>query len=111
MECSGEHRGFGVNISYIRSTTLDSLNKSQLDILKISGNKRLNEFLRFYSINKNLPKKELFNSKILHYYRKMVKILTFRLKLNPRMNTIMVMFRKEERCLRLIASSLIVRKI
>jgi hypothetical protein len=73
MECSGEHRGFGVNISYIRSITLDSLNKSQLDLLKIAGNKRLNDFLRFYSINKNVPRKQLYNSKIMHYYRKMIK--------------------------------------
>jgi ADP-ribosylation factor GTPase-activating protein 1 len=72
MECSGEHRGFGVNISYIRSITLDSLNKNQLDLLKIAGNKRLNDFLRFYSINKNIPKKQLYNSKIMQCYRKMV---------------------------------------
>jgi ADP-ribosylation factor GTPase-activating protein 1 len=74
MDCSGEHRGFGVNISYVRSITLDSLNKNQVDVLKISGNKRLNDFLRFYGINKNISKKQLFNSKILHYYRKMVSI-------------------------------------
>ena len=72
MECSGEHRGFGVNVSYVRSITLDSLNNNQINLLKVGGNKRLRNFLQFYNMPLHLTKKQVYSSKILNYYRRLV---------------------------------------
>ena len=45
MDCSGEHRGFGVNVSFIKSVTLDSWTEVQVNIMKVGGNQRLRDFL------------------------------------------------------------------
>ena len=37
------------------------------------GNKKLKDFLKYCAIPRSLPKKQLYNSKILNYYRKYVK--------------------------------------
>ena len=66
MDCSGEHRGFGVNVSYVRSITLDSLNNNQINLLKVGGNKRLKNFLQFYNMPLHLTKKQVYSSKILN---------------------------------------------
>jgi hypothetical protein len=72
MDCSGEHRGFGVDVSYVRSITLDSLNNTQINLLKVGGNKRLKNFLIFYSMPLHLNKYQVYSSKIVNYYRRMV---------------------------------------
>jgi hypothetical protein len=48
-------------------------NESQVSILSCGGNKKLREFLKFHSIPRSLPKKQLYSSRILTYYRKMLK--------------------------------------
>jgi ADP-ribosylation factor GTPase-activating protein 1 len=72
MECSGIHRGYGVNISYVRSVTLNTLTNTQLKTLEIGGNKRLKEFLKQHRAPSYLSKKQIYSSKILNYYRKLV---------------------------------------
>ena len=71
--CSGEHRGLGVGVSYIRSITLDQWNENQVKLLQQGGNKRLTDFLKYCGIPRTLPKKQLYNSKILNFYRKLLK--------------------------------------
>jgi hypothetical protein len=73
MECSGTHRSYGVNISYVRSATLNTLTNQQLKILEIGGNKRLREFLKANKTPNYLSKKQLYNTKLMYYYRKLVK--------------------------------------
>ena len=74
IKCSGIHRGYGVDISYIRSITLDTWNENQINIMKIGGNKNLRIFLEKYEIDKNkIDKNILYNSKIMDYYRKYLK--------------------------------------
>jgi hypothetical protein len=74
IECSGNHRGYGVNISFIRSMTLDSWNDNQINLMKIGGNKNLRELLEVYNIDKNkIDKNILYNSKIMDFYRKYLK--------------------------------------
>ena len=74
IKCSGIHRGYGVDISYIRSITLDTWNENQINIMKIGGNKNLRIFLEKYEIDKNkIDKNILYNSKIMDFYRKYLK--------------------------------------
>ena len=37
INCSGNHRGYGVNISYVRSLTLDKWNENQIGLMKVGG--------------------------------------------------------------------------
>ena len=74
INCSGLHRGYGVNISYIRSITLDTWNENQINLMKFGGNKNLRELLELYNIDKNkVDKNILYNSKIMDFYRKYLK--------------------------------------
>ena len=72
-ECSEEHKNFESGTNLIKSITLEQWNKSQLNIMKISGNKRLKLFLEKYNVPKNLEKKQLYNSKLMVFYRKQLK--------------------------------------
>ena len=74
INCSGNHRGYGDNIRFIRSITLDSWNDNQIKLMKIGGNKNLRELLEVYNIDKNkIDKNILYNSKIMDFYRKYLK--------------------------------------
>ena len=48
INCAGYHRGFGVQLSKMRSLELDSLSESDYYILQISGNKRFMDFMDKY---------------------------------------------------------------
>jgi hypothetical protein len=80
MECSGTHRSYGVNLSYVRSATLNTLTNQQLKTLEIGGNKRLREFLKLHKTPSYLGKKQLFNTNLMHYYRRLVIYILIQLK-------------------------------
>lgn len=44
IHCSGAHRGLGVHISQVRSTTMDTWSDEQLDAVDRSGNARVNAY-------------------------------------------------------------------
>ena len=46
MKCAGIHRGYGVHISFVRSLTLDDLKPHELQLMKIGGNVRANEYFK-----------------------------------------------------------------
>eukprot|EP00160_Parvularia_atlantis_P017172 Unigene5794_Nuclearia_a/m.17702 Unigene5794_Nuclearia_a/g.17702 ORF Unigene5794_Nuclearia_a/g.17702 Unigene5794_Nuclearia_a/m.17702 type:complete len:509 (+) Unigene5794_Nuclearia_a:112-1638(+) len=46
LECSGQHRGLGVHLSFVRSVQMDSWKDEQLQKMELGGNKRAHEFLR-----------------------------------------------------------------
>lgn len=74
IDCSGNHRGYGVNISYIRSITLDNLNDNQISTMRCGGNKSLRELLEVYSINHlKVDKTILYNSRLMDFYRKYLR--------------------------------------
>ena len=74
INCSGIHRGYGVDISYIKSITLDTWNENQINLMKIGGNKNLRILLEKYDIDKNkVDKNLLYHSKIMDFYRKYLK--------------------------------------
>lgn len=45
LECSGKHRGLGVHLSFVRSVTMDKWKESELEKMKVGGNKRMKTFL------------------------------------------------------------------
>ena len=72
--CSGIHRGFGVDKSYIRSISWDNWTENQLEFMKKGGNKNLKEFLLDYPYDKNqINTEKFYSSKILVYYRQLLK--------------------------------------
>ena len=72
--CSGIHRGYGVDKSYIRSILWDNWTDNQLEFMKKGGNKNLKEFLLDYPYNmKQITPEKFYNSKIITYYRKLLK--------------------------------------
>ena len=73
LDCSGEHRGYGIGVSFIRSVTMDQWTQEQVNIMKAGGNQRLREFLTTYGMPENMEKKLIYCSKLMHYYRKQLK--------------------------------------
>ncbi|WBW75510.1 GTPase activating protein [Schizosaccharomyces osmophilus] len=45
LECSGQHRGLGVEKSFVRSVTMDNWNERQVQMIEKGGNERARAFL------------------------------------------------------------------
>ena len=73
LDCSGEHRGFGIGVSFIRSVTMDQWTQEQVNIMKVGGNQRLRDFLTTYNMPEDIDKKKIYCSKLMNYYRKQLK--------------------------------------
>ena len=72
--CSGIHRGLGVEKSYIRSILWDNWNEYQIEFMLKGGNKQLKDLLKEYSFNtKLINSKKFYQTKIMDYYRKYLK--------------------------------------
>jgi ADP-ribosylation factor GTPase-activating protein 1 len=74
LTCSGNHRSLGVNISCIKSATLDKWNENQTKNVLLGGNTRLADLLERYQIGAETDFKTLYTSKLLDYYRQLVRI-------------------------------------
>ena len=42
LSCAGKHRSLGINISNVKSLSLDEITENQMKLLKLGGNERLN---------------------------------------------------------------------
>ena len=73
LDCSGEHRGYGIGVSFIRSVTMDQWTQEQVNIMKVGGNQRLRDFLTTYNMPEDIDKKKIYCSKIMNFYRKQLK--------------------------------------
>lgn len=51
MNCSGMHRGFGVELSFVRSITIDEWDPRRLSFMEKGGNARLKKFLTHYNVD------------------------------------------------------------
>ena len=72
LNCASNHRSYGVNISYVRSITIDTWNETHLRHMVLGGNARLASLLESCDIGRSVSKDKLYNSVILDYYRKLV---------------------------------------
>ena len=69
-KCAGEHRGYGTIISNLKFMMLDKLNEFQIEIMKRGGNKKLDDLLEEYKIDKNKTDKLiLYSYRLLEYHR------------------------------------------
>ena len=69
-KCAGEHRGYGTIISNLKFIMLDKLNEFQIEIMKRGGNKKLDDLLEEYKIDKKKTDKLIIYSyRLLEYHR------------------------------------------
>mmetsp|Transcript_46973 Transcript_46973/g.77983 ORF Transcript_46973/g.77983 Transcript_46973/m.77983 type:complete len:190 (-) Transcript_46973:49-618(-) len=70
ITCAGKHRGFGVHISFVRSTTMDSWTQKQLKMMRFGGNARLKQFWKDQKFPAKLTAKQKLNNNAMDLYRK-----------------------------------------
>ena len=73
LECSGQHRGLGVHISFVRSVGMDSWKSEELNKMKAGGNSKLNDFLGQYGVAKETDIKTKYNTRAAEVYRDKIK--------------------------------------
>jgi len=77
VDCAGKHRGLGVHISFVRSTTMDQWSKQQLKRMQMGGTKQLQEFFRGYADIRDAPTTKAalttrYSSRAAGYYRRLL---------------------------------------
>lgn len=72
LECAGIHRGFGVQVSIIRSLTMDNWDENQINFLSKGGNKRFKDLMTEYKIPDNAGPDFKYLIAATNYYRKLV---------------------------------------
>ena len=78
LECSGQHRGLGVHISFVKSITMDAWyaahrTPTQLRMMVCGGNKRLKEFFRSYQFPVTTSLQTRYSTRAAQFYRTMLK--------------------------------------
>ncbi len=73
LKCAGVHRGFGVQISFVRSLTMDSWDAKQIKTMSHGGNLRLKNLLKEFSVPENADPEFRYFIYLLDYYRKLLK--------------------------------------
>jgi hypothetical protein len=76
LQCAGIHRGLGVQISFVRSLTLDTWNKSQLSLMSEGGNRKFLEFMDNYGLGHHSIKDKYITT-AASYYRKHLKATAY----------------------------------
>jgi ADP-ribosylation factor GTPase-activating protein 1 len=71
FNCSGVHRALGMQISFIKSMTMDSWTDQQLNMMKEGGNAKFKAFMETYNLNQESPAMK-YKTKAAEYYRKSV---------------------------------------
>jgi len=71
INCASVHRGFGVQVSFVRSVELDEWNEKQVTCMRLGGNKRLREYLAANNAIQ-LDLKEKYNSPCAEEYRRLL---------------------------------------
>lgn len=77
VDCAGRHRGLGVHLSFVRSTTMDHWSPDQLRRMQIGGTDRLQSFFAVYPGLRELPTTRAalhsrYNSRAAAHYRRLL---------------------------------------
>ncbi|XP_057334835.1 ADP-ribosylation factor GTPase-activating protein 1 isoform X1 [Microplitis mediator] len=76
LECSGKHRGLGVHLSFVRSISMDKWKDTELEKMKVGGNKKAREFFESQSDwEDSMPINKKYNTKAAALYRDKVATL------------------------------------
>lgn len=75
LSCSGAHRGLGVHLSFVRSTTMDSWNQKQMKMMQEGGNSKLKIVFEEHGIT-GMPIKEKYGTKAAAYYRELLRAVS-----------------------------------
>ncbi|CEM36635.1 unnamed protein product [Vitrella brassicaformis CCMP3155] len=74
LNCSGIHRGLGVHLSFVRSTSMDTWSAKQLKMMKMGGNAKLKACFEEHGVS-TLPIKQKYNTKAAAHFRETVRAL------------------------------------
>jgi len=79
MDCAGRHRGLGVHLSFVRSTTMDLWSNEQLRRMQLGGTQQFHDFLKLYPQLCTLPRTmaELstrYRSRAVAHYRRLLDV-------------------------------------
>ena len=70
LECSGVHRGLGVQVSFVRSVTMDKWTPEQVKRMELGGNATVTAFFKTYSeYSPNMSIKTKYNSDFAEDWR------------------------------------------
>lgn len=70
INCAGLHRGFGVQVSFVRSLEMDKIDDLHLKMLKYGGNRKFLEFMNLYEISNNDDDRhQKYITKACQFYR------------------------------------------
>lgn len=72
INCAGVHRGLGVQVSFVRSSTMDGWNPKQLRYMHMGGNKRFQDFLNQYDLMQESAQTR-YSSNAAYFYRQQLK--------------------------------------
>ncbi|CAG5123169.1 unnamed protein product, partial [Candidula unifasciata] len=76
LECSGKHRSLGVHLSFVRSVSMDKWKDSELEKMKVGGNKMCQEFfLSQPDFKESMSLQEKYNTKAAALLRDKVATL------------------------------------
>lgn len=73
INCAAKHRGYGVQISFIRSLEFDNLSENEKFKLKLGGNRKFMEFVRLYKLD-FLEHEDIYITKASQKYRNMLEV-------------------------------------
>ncbi|RDD46207.1 ADP-ribosylation factor GTPase-activating protein 1 [Trichoplax sp. H2] len=91
LECSGKHRGLGVHISFVRSTSMDKWKDKELAKMRTGGNRQAKEFFKSQGdIYDGINIKEKYQSRTAALYRDKIATLadgrTWSMEASPAFN-------------------------
>ncbi|KAJ8919792.1 hypothetical protein NQ315_006321 [Exocentrus adspersus] len=76
LECSGKHRGLGVHLSFVRSVTMDKWKDSELDKMKVGGNRNARIFFEAQpDWDDTMTIQQRYNTKAAALYRDKITTL------------------------------------
>eukprot|EP00980_Cylindrotheca_fusiformis_P031663 scaffold26766_cov166-Cylindrotheca_fusiformis.AAC.2 len=69
LDCSGKHRGLGVQTDFVRSVTLDTWTADQIAIMKAGGNTKCRDFLRKRNVPEDFNVKQTYTTEAATEYK------------------------------------------